>query len=71
MRSELSRLRVPEAVSERILDHTMRGIQRVYNVYEYLDERREALEAWAIELQSIVSPPPDNNVVSIRQAREA
>ncbi len=62
MRSELSRLRVPEAVSERILDHTLKGIQGVYNVYEFLDERREALERWAVEVRSIVSPSADNVV---------
>ena len=42
------------------------GIQRVYDVYEYFDEKREALELWAGVLRQIVEPPPTSNVVPIR-----
>ena len=61
---------MPEAVSERILDHTLKSVQRVYNVYKFLDERRKALERWGIEARSIVAPPPDN-LVKMKKAMGA
>jgi hypothetical protein len=36
-------------------------------LYDYLDEKREALELWAARLRSIVAPPrPTDNVVLLR-----
>lgn len=45
-RTGLSRLRVDPVVSERVLGHLPRGIERVYDVHDYIDQKREALEAW-------------------------
>jgi hypothetical protein len=50
---------------EAVLAHVKPGIQRVYDVYEYFDEKREALTLWGGKLREIVEPPP-NNVVPIR-----
>jgi hypothetical protein len=46
--------------------HVKPGVQRVYDLYEYFDEKREALELWAGYLRQIVEPPAAPNVVPIR-----
>jgi integrase len=56
VRTRLSR-HASEVVAERIIGHAPRGLARVYDQYEYLDERRAALEAWAAELAAIVNTP--------------
>src|SRR6185312_13319479 len=53
VRTRLSRLRVPADSREALLAHVKPGIERVYDVHDYLDEKREALEAWAVELKRI------------------
>jgi integrase len=63
VRSGLSALRVPFNVCEAVLAHQPPGIVATYDTHAYLDEKREALEAWARRLASIVEPPPDNVVV--------
>jgi hypothetical protein len=42
----MARLGVPPHVADRVLNHrsgTISGVAAVYNQFEYLDERREAL----------------------------
>jgi integrase len=60
VRSQLSRLKIAEEVREAILAHARPGIKGVYDVYDYLDEKREALGLWAARLREVVAPPPDN-----------
>ena len=33
-------------VIEKALNHTMKGVRGIYNKAEYLDQRREMLQAW-------------------------
>src|SRR5439155_4448137 len=50
MATRLAELGVPHPVVSKALNHSPRGVMGVssiYNRYEYLDERREALERWA------------------------
>ncbi len=61
-RTGMARLGVPEIVSERVLNHLPRGLGKIYNVHEYLDEKRDALARWAQEVANIVEPPPENVV---------
>ena len=61
-RTEMARLGVAEIVSERVLNHLPKGLVAVYNIYEYLDEKCDALERWSQELTNILTPPPDNVV---------
>jgi hypothetical protein len=68
VRSGLSELRVDSDVAEAILAHVKPGIVGVYDVYEYLKEKREALERWGAHLKTIIEPPPPN-VVDINVAR--
>jgi len=65
VRSGLSALRVSHNVCEAILAHRSSGIVGTYDVHEYQDEKREALEAWAQRIKSIVEPKPDN-VITLR-----
>lgn len=46
MRTHLGKLRVPLHVVERCLNHSLGRIVQTYDVGDYLDERREALEKW-------------------------
>ncbi len=61
-RTGMARLGVPEIVSERVLNHQAQGLTKVYNLHEYLDEKRDALSRWAQEVQNITEPPPENVV---------
>jgi integrase len=65
VRTRLSPLTTYE-VAEMVVGHGKRGLQRVYDQHTYADEMRQALEAWAARLRSIVTPPPAN-VVPLRE----
>ncbi len=43
-RSLLASLRVPSHIAERCLNHKLKGVEGIYDRYDYLDERKEALE---------------------------
>jgi integrase len=61
-------LNCPPHVVDKLLNHvsgTIRGVAAVYNRFEYLDERRNALEAWGRYVSALVSPAPAN-VVELR-----
>ena len=40
-------------VIEKILNHQLQGVQGVYNMQEYMEARRKALEVWGRKLQSL------------------
>jgi integrase len=65
MRTRLSSLRIPTEIAEMCIGHSKKGLERVYNQHAYEVEMREALDAWALKLRSIVNPPP-SNVVAMR-----
>jgi integrase len=65
VRSGLSRLKIAEEVREAVLGHVRPGIKKAYDLYDYLDEKRAALEQWAGRLRDIVEPAPAN-VVKLR-----
>jgi len=67
-RTSLRRFCVPSHIAERIIAHLPSGIQAVYDVFEYLDEKRQALEAWSTYVMALVSPAP--KVTSIERARQ-
>lgn len=58
VRTRLSELRVDADVAEAILAHVKSGIRGVYDRYELLDEKRDALELWANHLAAITSQRP-------------
>lgn len=52
----MARLGVPPHIADAVLNHksgTIKGVAAVYNRHAYLDERREALEAWEAHVLSI------------------
>ncbi len=67
-RTGMARLGVPEIVSERVLNHLPQGLGKIYNVHEYLDEKRDALDRWTQEVGNIITPPPEN-VVRLKAKR--
>ena len=54
-RTGLAQLKIPPHVAERVLNHAQDRIPGTYDVHDYLDEKREALEKWATHLQSLAS----------------
>jgi integrase len=67
VRSQLSRLKVTEEAREAVLGHVRPGIKGTYDLHDYFDEKREALELWATRLRAIVTPSPSNFVVPLRR----
>jgi integrase len=65
MRSGLSALPIEEHVRELVIGHVRPGISGVYDLFAYVEEKRQALELWGARLRSIVTPPPAN-VVALR-----
>jgi len=65
VRTHLSALRIGEEVREAVLAHVRPGIKGVYDKYQYLDEKREALTLWNTRLRDIVTPPAAD-VVTLR-----
>jgi integrase len=54
VRTRLAELKVDEFIAERVLGHKLQGMLAVYNQYDYLPEKRKALETWEKRLQAIV-----------------
>lgn len=54
--TRLAQWRVPQVVVEKILNHvsgSLSGVAGIYNRYDYLDERRDALDQWAKHVVSL------------------
>src|SRR5262249_51847011 len=64
VRSRLSELRVPKVVAELVIGHTLPGLLKVYDHWEHLDEKRDALDLWAARLREILNPHA--NIVPLR-----
>jgi integrase len=62
VRTRLSELRVPDVVAELVIGHKKLGLHAVYDQHAYLNEKRDALDAWAKRLQLILTPPRGNVV---------
>ena len=62
LRSGLSKLGVNSDVAEAVLAHAKTGIRQTYDRYEYLDEKRKALEIWSAHLRTLMKPTPANVV---------
>jgi len=68
-RTNLPRLKVLPDVAEAVIGHKKQGLDAVYNQYEYLDEKRDALQKWADMITEIVTPTDDEGkVVPLRPA---
>lgn len=68
----MASIKVPPHVVEACLNHVSgfrAGVAGIYNVYEYEDEKREALAAWASHLDRLVGSDAASNVISIWDAK--
>ena len=63
-RSGLGALRVPPHIAERCLNHSLGKIEGIYDHFDYLEERREALQKWADQVDRFAHPT--ENVVPLR-----
>lgn len=63
----MARAGVRPDISERVLAHVITGVEGVYDRFEYVEEKRDALERLAALVERIVHPPAAN-VVDIREA---
>jgi integrase len=64
----MARLKIAPHVLDRVLNHTsgtIRGVARIYNRFEYYDERKAAIEAWGRAIEAIVSGGEPSNVVEL------
>jgi integrase len=52
-RSLLASLKVPSHVAERCLNHKLRGVEGIYDRYDYFAERKDALAKVAESIKSI------------------
>jgi integrase len=55
-RTLLARAGVRDDIAERCLGHVIKGVEKVYNRYAYLDEKRVAFEALAALVSRILKP---------------
>jgi integrase len=57
-RTGLARLGVKVDIAERVLNHARERIEATYDVHEYVDEKREALQTWARYLAELRDNQP-------------
>ncbi|MFM9844001.1 MAG: tyrosine-type recombinase/integrase, partial [Dongiaceae bacterium] len=67
-RTNMTKLGIPGDVGERVLGHVIPGIRGVYDRYEFLPEKRGALDRWAAHLVGILTPAL-SNVLLLNRAR--
>lgn len=60
IRTGLARLGVLPHIAERILSHRQPGVVGVYDRYQYLKEKRDALEQWAAHVEGLRPKAPSN-----------
>jgi integrase len=69
--SGMARLGIAPHVADKGINHVAggrRGIAAVYDRYDYLPERKAALEAWGRYIESLVRPAPSSNIVELAVA---
>ena len=62
--SGMAALGVPQEVIDRVLNHSKGKLAGTYNLHDYLKEKREALEKWAVHIAAITS----ENVIELKRA---
>jgi integrase len=67
-RTGLARLGVKVDIAERVLNHARERMEATYDVHEYVDEKRVALERWAKYLAELGDGQPSDQKMA-RQAR--
>ena len=68
-RSLMSRAGITSHIAERVLGHTIKGVEGVYDQYGYDPEKAHALEALAALVERIVMPPKGEKVAYLADVR--
>jgi integrase len=66
-KSLMARAQVPRFHSERVLGHTLDGVEGTYDQHSYFAEKRDALAKLAATVERILNPPA-GNVTELRRA---
>ena len=70
VRSGLPKLGISRDISERVLAHTPGKLEQVYDHHDYIDQKRNALDAWSAHVLSIVEGrEAPSNVEDLAQRR--
>jgi hypothetical protein len=64
----MQRAKVRPDISERVLGHVIAGVEGTYDRYDYLDEKRDALNRLAAMVERFLAG--GSNVVLLDEARE-
>ena len=67
-RTLLARAGVRDDIAERCLGHVIKGVEKVYNRYAYLDEKRVAFAALAALVFRILKPSENVEEPAARRA---
>jgi integrase len=67
-RTLLARAGVRDDIAERCLGHVIKGVEKVYNRYAYLEEKRAAFEALATLVSRILNPTANVEELAARRA---
>ncbi len=68
-RSLMARAGVRPDIGERVMGHTIEGVEGVYDRHSYREEKADALKRLAGLIETILNPPGEN-VVALREAVE-
>jgi integrase len=68
-RTLLARAGVRDDIAERCLGHVIKGVEKVYNRYAYLDEKRAAFEALASLVSRILNPTANVEELATRRGQ--
>ncbi len=71
MRTGLSRLQVPREVARAVVGHAKTGLDRIYDLYQHLPEREEALARWAEEIDDATGDARGRSAGAAKPARNA
>ena len=66
-RTLMSRLNIKAIVREKVLNHAQNGVQSVYDRYDYLQEKADALNKLANEIDRILGIKHDEKVVPLQK----
>jgi integrase len=69
--SGMARLGVPPHVADRILNHTsgtISGVAAIYQRYEFMTERKQALELWGRHVGDLLAAADADNVIPLKIA---
>lgn len=72
--TQLQRLGVRFEVTEAVLNHvsgSKGGVAGIYQLHDWADEKRTALDAWARRLAELIQPAGSDNVVSFDAAKKS